>query len=64
MIDFGFATSYVQEDGKTHIKKHHVDYFRGNMVFSSLNQLKFHTTSRLDDIIAVFYIMVYLLKRG
>ena len=64
MIDFGFATSYVLEDGKTHIKKCYVDFFRGNMVFSSLNQLKFHATSRRDDIIAVLYIMVYLLKNG
>ena len=64
IIDFGFATPYLKEDGTTHVKKSKLDYFRGNMMFSSVNQLKFHTTSRRDDLISVFYILVYLLKQG
>ena len=44
IIDFGFATKYVQlgqgENKKTvHKPKSEVDVFRGNMVFSSTNQL-------------------------
>ena len=64
IIDFGFATPFLKEDGTTHVKKSMVDYFRGNLIFSSMNQLKFHTTSRRDDLISVFYILVYLLKQG
>ena len=35
LIDFGYATSYLEEDGKTHILKEKVDFFRGNMIFAS-----------------------------
>ena len=52
-----------QETGE-HLEKVQLDIFRGNMVFSSLNQLKFHSTSRRDDLISLFYLIVYLLKGG
>ena len=64
IIDFGFATQYLEEDEKTHVKKTILDSFRGNLVFSSMNQLKFHSTSRRDDLISLFYLMVYLFKQG
>ena len=64
IIDFGFATPYLKEDGRTHVKKTHLESFRGNLVFSSLNQLKFQSTSRRDDLISLFYLMVYLFKQG
>lgn len=64
IIDFGYATSYLEEDGKTHIQKEKVDFFRGNMIFASSHQLKFNRTSRRDDLISVFYILIYLLKQG
>ena len=64
LIDFGLATPYLKDDGKTHVKKTLVNNFQGNIVFSSINQLKFYRTSRRDDIISIFYILVYLLKRG
>ena len=38
--------------------------FRGNMEFASPNQMKFYTTSRRDDLISLFYLMIYMLKRG
>ena len=63
IIDFGFATPYLEEDGTIHVKKSKLDYFNGNMIFSNVNQLKFHTTSRRDDLISVFYMLVYLLKK-
>ena len=62
IIDFGFASPYLEDDGNTHIKKKKVDLFQGNAMFSSMNQLKFHRTSRRDDIISVFYILIYLFK--
>lgn len=38
--------------------------FRGNLEMASLNQLKFYTTSRRDDLISLFYLLVYMLKEG
>jgi len=37
IIDFGFATPYLKDDGITHVKKTKIDFFRGNMIFSSMN---------------------------
>ena len=38
--------------------------FRGNMEFTSPNQMKFYTTSRRDDLISLFYLMIFMFKRG
>lgn len=65
LIDFGFASSYIEQDDSgrlCHIQKGYKDLFQGNILFSSLNQLKFKRTSRRDDLISLFYLMVYLLK--
>ena len=37
LIDFGFATRYVDKKTKEHLDKEEVNVFRGNMVFASLN---------------------------
>ena len=34
------------------------------MVFASLNQLKFYSTSPRDDLISLFYLLVFILKSG
>ena len=34
------------------------------MEFASLNQMKFYSTSRRDDLISLFYLMIYMLKGG
>lgn len=47
-----------------HVDKRTLEAFRGNVLLASLNQLKYHTTSRRDDIISLFYMLVYLLKKG
>lgn len=39
MIDFCFATRYLDKFTKEHIQEGVVDVFRGNMVFASANQL-------------------------
>lgn len=41
LIDFGFATRYIDKDTGLHIKQEEVETFRGNMIFGSLNQLSF-----------------------
>ena len=64
LIDFGFATQYIDEETNEHVKKQQLDVFRGNMVFASLNQMKFYTTSRRDDLISLLYFMVFLLKES
>lgn len=68
LIDFGFATQYavrVEESRQMkHIKKHQVKTFRGNMIFSSHNQLCFDSTSRKDDMISLCYLLVYLVRGG
>lgn len=64
LIDFGFATRHTDRRTGRHIKKGLVDYFRGNLLFSSKHQLQFFDTSRRDDIISVFYILVYLINQG
>jgi len=38
LIDYGFATSYLLKDKKTHICPNNTtDIFRGNIFFASLN---------------------------
>ena len=64
LTDFGFATRYVDPETLDHIKKEKVDIFRGNLPMASLNQLKFHRTSRRDDLISLFHLLVYLFKKG
>ena len=64
IIDFGFATSYIDHDTKKHMQKAHLKTFRGNVEFSSLNQMKFHTTSPRDDLISLFYLLVFIIKGG
>ena len=64
IIDFGFATPYIDLKSKVHLDKIQLDIFRGNMEFSSLNQMKFFSTSRRDDLIQLFYLLIYILKRG
>lgn len=63
LIDFGFADKYTEDDSKTHIDpSSQTDMFEGNLLFASLNQMNFMRTSRRDDIISVFYLMMYLIN--
>ena len=74
LVDFGFATKYMErnpesglngaDDEHVHIQKTEVDVFRGNMIFSSTNQLQFYSTSRRDDLISLCYLLIYLVRRG
>lgn len=62
--EMDFATPYLDGVTREHVKKSHLDEYHGNIIFSSLNQLKFHTTSRRDDMISLFYLLVFLFKEG
>lgn len=62
LIDFGFATKYISKTSKQHIKSSLVDEFKGNVMFSSLDQMSFQSTSRRDDLISVCYMLLTTLN--
>lgn len=64
LVDFGYASSYLDKTTGQHRPKQMVDKFRGNLIFASLNQLNFNATSRKDDIISMSYLLIYMLNRG
>ena len=37
LIDFGYATPYLSENSKIHVKKTKLYEFEGSIIFSSLN---------------------------
>ena len=64
VIDFGFSTRNVVKSTGKHIEKSRLDTFRGNMIFASINQLNFFSTSRRDDLISLVYLLIYFLRGG
>ena len=50
LVDFGYVTQYLDEQGM-HNKKKKIKEFKGNIIFSSIHQMKFKSTSRRDDLI-------------
>ena len=60
LIDYGLTAKFMK-NGKL-LKQYEIDHFRGNMMFASVNQLKFLTTSRVDDLMSLCYMLVYLLN--
>ena len=63
LIDFGFAQRYVDGTGQ-HIKQEDIDVFRSNMIFATVSQFEFKTTSRKDDLQSLCYMLIYLFKCG
>ena len=63
IIDFGFVDKFKDEKNQyAHIDRSEtVDLFQGNLLFASIDHMKFYRTSRKDDIIAIFYMMIHLL---
>lgn len=61
LIDFGLASKYVDSNGG-HLLKRNKDIFDGNMMFATLSQFKFESTSRRDDLISLCYLLVYLIN--
>ena len=64
VIDFGFATRYLRRKSGEHTRNKLLSEFRGNFLYASTNQLNFETTSRRDDMISLFYLLVNLLHGG
>ena len=62
LVDFGFITKYVEGVPKKHIPKQEVQTFKGNIIFSSLSQMKFLSTSRRDDLRSLIYLLIYCFK--
>ena len=64
LIDFGFASSYLEEDG-SHIDDSATnEQFMGNLMCASYDQMNFFKTTRKDDMIATFYLLVMCLNNG
>lgn len=64
LIDFGFASRYLDKETHQHLDQVDTDLFQGNLIFSSLNQLNFKSTSRRDDLISLAYMMALMLHEG
>ena len=63
LIDFGFAKRFVKKDGSSHIEESKtVDEFTGNIHFASVRQLNFLATSRRDDLVSLFYLLIFMLN--
>ena len=63
IIDFGLSKSYLQKN-KNHIKKNKQRGFTGNPKFASINALKNISPSRMDDIEAILYVILYFANRN
>jgi serine/threonine protein kinase len=62
LIDFGFATKFLDENG-SHVSDIELkDTFRGNILFCSLDQMEFKVTSRKDDLISLIYMLLFILN--
>lgn len=63
LIDFGFARKFVNKDGQTHVADSKaVNEFSGNLHFASERQMNFLETSRKDDLVSLFYLLIYMLN--
>ena len=65
LIDFGFSDKFMSDITGEHIEENEeVKTFRGNLVYSSLRQMKFLKTSRKDDLVSLFYMIVSVVKNN
>lgn len=64
LIDFGFASSYLDKDGRHISDSDTNETFLGNLLCASYDQMNFFKTTRRDDIIATFYLLVICLNNG
>lgn len=64
IVDFKYATPFINTKTFEHLEQEDVDVFKGNMVFCSTDQHNFKSTSRRDDLISLFYLLVFLMQKG
>ena len=63
LIDYGFSDKYYKKHVKEHISESDANNkFRGNMLFASERQMNFLKTSRKDDFVSLFYLLIYMLN--
>ena len=63
LIDFGFAAKFIDKDYNHVCENQEKESFRGNILFSSWNQMNFKITSRRDDLISLANMMLYMLNK-
>ena len=61
LIDFGFTTKFMASKN-VHLECSETKSFRGNLLYSSQDQMLFKSTSRKDDLTAACYLMFALLN--
>ena len=62
MIDFGLVSRYKRRSGE-HIKEGIYGKFKGSIIFASKHLFNFQMSSRRDDLIALVYVMIYMLDQ-
>lgn len=62
MIDFGLVSKYKRRSGE-HIKEGIYGKFKGSIIFASKHLFNFQMSSRRDDLIALVYVMIYMLDQ-
>ena len=63
LIDLGFTESFMASKYE-HLESTEVTSFRGNLLYSSLDQMLFKSTSRRDDMFSLTYLMFSLLNKN
>ena len=64
LIDFGLASKWIDKVHGKHVANKKQKYFKGNLYFSSVNQLAAQTSSRRDDLHSLIYLIIYLLNKN
>lgn len=59
LIDLGLAEKYADRNGGNSRQEKE---FKGNILFSSLSQMGLNKTTRKDDMVALFYLCLYLMN--
>ena len=63
LVDYGFSDKFISDCTGDHVEENEsVETFRGNLVHSSLRQMNFLKTSRKDDLVSLFYMIVSVIK--
>ncbi|CDW85094.1 UNKNOWN [Stylonychia lemnae] len=57
-LQLGIQLTYLCENGR-HIQNERQSTFMGNFVFSSVYQMLGHSPSRKDDLLSIFYLLLY-----
>lgn len=58
LIDFGFATRYIDDKLNKHIEREHHGNFRGTRFYASINNHKGMALSRRDDLESLAYMLI------